>query len=431
MVSRLPNGTLPVGIGLAVLGLMSYAFLAVAARALNESGFAELSVVWTVLFTLGPGVFLPLEQEIARRVAVTTDRRVWAVVLQRSLAAGGVVALLLTVFTIIASVATNGRLLDNRTALLVAMIFANLALAPVHASRGYLAGTGQFRRYGVQLALDGTLRAVFAVVLWVVAVHSPAPFGWILVGTQLIAVVATVWGTHPPLRRHDRGEQREPHIRDLARGIGWMLTGTLAAQILANAGPVVVKVLAAPGDESAGHFLTALVLARVPLFLFAALQASLLPRLAKLFEDGNGSQARAAMNRLLVVLAAVGALITAVLSVAGPTITQLLFGAGYRSGRLPLVLLSAGCTVYMLAASVAQVLLALHKSRAVAVGWWLGVAGFAAAVALPSSLPVRVSLALIVGAAVAGVWFALTARHELRVHAAAHAVSGQLWSAAS
>ena len=129
----------------------------------------------------------------------------------------------------------------------------------------------------------------------------------------------------------------------------------------------------------------------------------MLPRLAKLFEDGNGSQARAAMNRLLVVLAAVGALITAVLSVAGPTITQLLFGAGYRSGRLPLALLVRGCTVYMLAASVAQVLLALHKSRAVAVGWRLGVAGFAAAVALPSSLPVRVSLALIVGAAVAGV----------------------------
>jgi O-antigen/teichoic acid export membrane protein len=294
------------------------------------------------------------------------------------------------------------------------MIFANAALAFVHPSRGYLAGTGRFGRYGAQLATDGTLRAAGALVLLLAAVHSPSWYGWVLVFAQLAAVVVTVRGTQPPLRAADQGELVEPHLMDLARGIGWMLAGVLAAQVLANAGPIVVKVLAAPGDAAAGSFLTALVLARIPLFLFAALQASLLPGLARLFGSGQRHAVAVMMRRLLIVLAAVGALITLLLAALGPTITALLFGAGYRSDRAPLVLLSAACTVYMLAAAVAQVLLALHAARAVALGWWLGVLGFAAALPLHISLPIRVGLALLIGSVVAGLAFVALLRAELR-----------------
>jgi len=170
-----------------------------------------------------------------------------------------------------------------------------------------------------------------------------------------------------------------------------MLCGTIAAQVLANAGPIVVKTLAAPTDAAAGQFLTALVLARVPLFLFAAVQASLLPGLAKLIGSGERRAVFPAIRRLLLSLAAIGGLVTVLLLLAGPSITAVLFGPDYRSTRAPLVLLSAGCTVYMLGGAIAQALLALHRPKSVALGWWLGVAGFFAALTIGGGLATRVS----------------------------------------
>jgi O-antigen/teichoic acid export membrane protein len=395
-----------VGVGLAVLGVTSYGFLAIAARVLDAASFARLSIVWTALFTLGPGVFLPLEQEVARRLAVTGDRGVAAVILRRSMLLGSVIAVAVTGLTVAAVAATGDRLLDKDTALLIAMIAANGCLALVHLSRGYFAGTERFRRYAAQLGIDGAARSVGAALLLLYAVHTASAFGWLLVASQLLAVVITVAGTRPQLRLGRQSVAIEPHIATLARGIGWMLAGTLAAQILANAGPVVVKLLAAPTDAAAGHFLTALVIARVPLFLFAALQASLLPGLAKMVDARDLAALRHSMRRLLVLLAAVGLLITVALAAGGPLLTQVLFGSQYRTGQLPLTILSAGCTVYMLAAALAQALLALSRPALVAAGWWLGVVGFAAALFLRTSLPVRVSTALLLGSVVAAGWFA-------------------------
>ena len=68
-----------VGVGLVTFGVTSYAFLAIAARACGPERFASLSLLWLVTTALGAGLFLPLEQELARFL---TDRR------GRGLAAG-------------------------------------------------------------------------------------------------------------------------------------------------------------------------------------------------------------------------------------------------------------------------------------------------------------------------------------------------------
>jgi len=409
----IPAGTRLVGAGLAILGVSSYGYLAFAARSLDQAQFAELSVVWTILFTLGPGAFLPLEQEIGRRVAVVTEQRIAAVILRRAAGLGAVLAVVITVLTVMAGPVISDRLLNGDTALFIAMLCANATLALVHSSRGFLSGTGRFGRYGGQLAIDGAVRMAGAGFLLLAAVHEPSAFGWVLVGSQLIAVSATLWRTHPPLDPGEKAMDLDPHMSTLARSMGWMLCGTIAAQVLANAGPIVVKTLAAPTDAAAGQFLTALVLARVPLFLFAAVQASLLPGLAKLIGLGERRAVFPAIRRLLLLLAAIGGLVTVLLLLAGPSITAVLFGPDYRSTRAPLVLLSAGCTVYMLGGAIAQALLALHRPKSVALGWWLGVAGFFAALIIGGGLATRVSAALLVGSVVSGCWFAWSLKRHL------------------
>ena len=82
-----------------------------------------------------------------------------------------------------------------------------------------------------------------------------------------------------------------------------------------------------------------------------------------------------------------------------------LFGEAYRADRTPMVVLTLGCTVYVLASVLAQALLAMHLSGTVAVGWWIGLGAFALSLVNSVSLPMRVSVALLVGSIVAGLWF--------------------------
>lgn len=78
MIRRLlrlvPPGTLPVGAGLALVGLASYVHLAVAGHTLTPGDYSSLSVLWSIVFTVGIGVFLPVEQEVARLVSARRTR---------------------------------------------------------------------------------------------------------------------------------------------------------------------------------------------------------------------------------------------------------------------------------------------------------------------------------------------------------------------
>src|SRR5437762_8017137 len=74
----IPEGTLPVGIGLLVAGTTSYAFLVLSARGLGPARYATLSALWALVFVAGPGFFIPFEQDVSRAVAARHARHVGA-----------------------------------------------------------------------------------------------------------------------------------------------------------------------------------------------------------------------------------------------------------------------------------------------------------------------------------------------------------------
>ena len=65
----LPEGTLPVGAGLLIAGISSFAFFKIGKSALGDSGFKPINSLWFATFFLAPGIFLPLEQELGRALA--------------------------------------------------------------------------------------------------------------------------------------------------------------------------------------------------------------------------------------------------------------------------------------------------------------------------------------------------------------------------
>lgn len=423
-LSALPRGALTVGGGLMVLGASSYGFLFVAARAMTPEAFAGLSVLYVLVFTVGPGIFLPFEQEIARALA---DRRARGQgsgpLLHRAVSLGSVMLGVLFVGVLAGSVPMTHRLFDGSWLLLVGLLIGLVGLCAAYLTRGVFAGTSLFGTYGVQLAVEGGFRFAACVVLAVAGVRAVGPYGLVLAGAFAVSVLATV-------RPLPAAVTPGPDARwdELTGAIGWLILGSLLSQVLVNIGPIAVKLLAGPGEkQAAGQLLAGLVLARLPLFLFAAVQAALLPRLAAQLGAERLDLFTSGLRRLLVAVLVLVAAVTALMAAVGPGILHLFFGSRFHLGRTDLVELTVATGLFIAANVLGNGLLALQRFALAAAGWAVGVGVMFGILAAPASLYGRVEHSFVLGAAastvVFGVLLLLACRHRLIVAQHATAIS--------
>ena len=157
------------------------------------SSQTAVSVLWSIVFLLGLGVFFPVEQELIRLVAARTvaGQGIGPVVRRGATLALVIGAVLLTAFAVAAG-PLAGRLFGGDPAMVATLGGATVALAVTSVSRGTLAGLGRFGAYGRQLAVDGGLRVLLACALGVARTRTPAAYGLILVAAPLLAVAVTL-----------------------------------------------------------------------------------------------------------------------------------------------------------------------------------------------------------------------------------------------
>jgi O-antigen/teichoic acid export membrane protein len=392
----LPEGTFSVGVGLVANGIGAYAFTMLAARGLGEEEFSSLAVLWAAVFLAAPGLFLPFEQEVSRTVAARRARGEGASAVVRQAATLG--ALLLGAVgaaTLVASPWIYDLFFDEQVLLLVGFLLALVGYCAAHLVRGVLAGHGRFDAYALYFGTEGALRVVVGVVFLAVGVAAAGPYG-LTVGLVPWVAVAVA------LSRQREVLQPGPRTRtgELTASLGALLAGSLLTALLLNAGPLAIEVLAS-ADESAeaGRFLAGLLIARVPLFLFQAVQASLLPKLALLAGGHRWREFNAALRKLLVAVGALGAVATVVAWSIGPTVVRLTFGEAYVLGNRDLGLLAVSSSVFMLAVALGQSLIALASPARMAIGWAAGVMVFTVVTALGDDLYLRVELGLVAGTA--------------------------------
>ena len=390
----LPQGAVVVGVGLVLSGLSQYGFLSVASHALGKTHYAPLSTFWALLFVMAPGFFLPLEQEVGRALAARRARSEGGLPLViRAAVAGGSLATALVVATVLASGVLTSRLFDGDSAFVWALAIGFAVYALQFLTRGTLAGNGRFAPYGSLLALEGIARVAGGVVLGLAAVHVAGPYGLALVFGSFVAVVLVAAGRGGLLKPGPPAAWSE-----LSNALGFLLVASVMTQFLLSIGTVAVKLLASPSQEAApGQFLSSRIVAYVPIFLFQAVQAALLPKLSALAAKGHHVEFRKTLLQLLLLVAALGVVATIGLTLLGPFITKTLFGSGLELGHVDFLLLSASCSVFMIAQVLSQTLIALSGYARVAAGWVAGGAAFVAVTALGSSLFLRVELGLLAG----------------------------------
>lgn len=394
-----------VAVGLLAFGGSNFAFLAFAARDLGDARSAPLGVAWTVLNAIGIGLFQPLEQEAGRRLAA---RRAVAGEARADLRHLVRLALAACATCAVVGLALLGPIADlvfhDRRDMVVVLVLGLVGQAVAYLARGVLAGSGRFPRYGLQLLADGVLRTAGAGVLFAVGSGAGA-YGAVLV---VAPVIATLVAISPRAVAHAvTGPVAGVGRRD---GMGALVAASATGQVLANVGPIAMAVLAADDQQAlSGRFVYAVTIARIPLFLFAAVQAVFLPSLAALLARRDASGFARSMRRATLATAALGGVGVLGVWLLGTWLMDLVYGFHLDAGLLALI--AASAALFMLAQVAAQGLLAHHADAVVALGWSVGLIATVAALALPGDLATRVGAALCVGSAVA---------------AAAHSVSLQV-----
>jgi len=402
-VALLPSGTVGVGAGLAVLGAGAYAHLAVAGHTLPVAEMAQMSVLWSVVYLLGLGVFFPVEQELSRLVAARTAAGQGAApVVRRGAAASAVLLTAVLVTLALAAGPLAGRLFGGDATLVPVVGAAAAALAVTSVSRGTLAGLGRFDVYGRQLAADGGLRVIFALGLGAAGIRSAAAFGLILTVAPLLAAAGTA---RPLLARLRPG----PALawRDMRGRLALLLATMLLAQVVISAAVLAIRVLSPGRPAVVGALLAAVVLARIPLFVFTPVQTALLPGLCGALAVGDRTRFRLLLSRACTAVLILGLTGSVVLILAGPWLIRVLFGAQAALPAAAFAWLGLGVLAYLLALVLGQGAQAQARHAGQVLAWLAG-AGVLAAVTLgPGTALTRVTVAFAAGSATVAVVLAV------------------------
>ena len=402
----LPEGTVTVGIGLFIAGISAYIFFKIGQQALGQDGFKPIVAMWFIAFALAPGFFLPIEQEVSRAIAH-----------RRALGQGGLpvikriaplaIIILLTLVVVIAvfSSSISANMFEGYGIVTFCLVLTLVSYAPMHLARGICSGTGRFGAYGIIIGADGAVRVIGCAVLWLAGVTHVGPYAFMIGFSPIVGVIAV--GLAGKLRVDDGPEATWSEVTP---NLGWLLMGSLFAAALVNAGPITVDILGSSEPaEVVTRFGNAVIFARIPLFLFQAVQAALLPRLAKLAAQRNLSEFSRGFRQLMILVCGVGVVGTIGAFLVGPQVLDLVYQGGID--RRTMTLLALASAMYMVGLATAQAVIALRGHAIVALGWFASFSGFVLIAWLSSNdLYLRVELALVGSSMIAIVVFVVALR---------------------
>ncbi|MEM7140372.1 MAG: hypothetical protein AAF548_05005 [Actinomycetota bacterium] len=394
-----------------VNGITTYAFLVVARRSLGDEAYGGLAVLWGLIYILGPGLFQPLEQELARATADRAGRGDGSAPVFRQAARIGLVQLAIVIVGVLAAwnLGLDG-LLDDRIDLLVALLLSLGAFMVAMCVRGILSGRHEFGRYSAYFAAEGLSRLVLAGALAIIGIEVVGAYAMAVGVAFMIATSVAIGNLRPFVKPGPPAP-----LGELTPSLGWLLIASLGEAFMLNVGPVALDIVGDDlGDEAPGIFLNGLIISRVPLFFFQAVKASLLPTLATQAAQRNLDAFRDTQLRLVGAVVSVAALSVAVMAALGPWLVETLFGDEIGARDMALLSASGGGLMVMLSLSLG--LVALDHTRLAVVGYIVGVAAFPIAITFADDPFLRVESALLAAVTAGALVTAALLKYEYSVH---------------
>jgi O-antigen/teichoic acid export membrane protein len=375
--------------GVLVGGVGAYLFQVIGTRTLREQAFAPIGALWTIQYLVFSVFLHSVETYVAREVAIGRSERLRV--------ATRLFPTLIAVAALLSAGAwlVRDRLLYGMGDLAAVVGLIVLSFGGLVLVRGWLAGVGRFKAYGLVSASESTARLLFAAVIAFTAPSTRA-FAWTL---PIGGFAATAWW--PLLRRRRPG--LVPLDRpDLAapRTVRFFLLTTSVnaiAQFLLAGGPLVIIFLAASPAELSIFFVT-MTAARVPIVLaLGGVLSRVLTSFTRRAQAGHETALGRSAKRVAVTTFVLGTLGGAAGAAVGRPLIGALFGAGFAPQWWLAAAAGAGMVLASGSLLLNQLLIARSMEYRLPTPWIGGLAVFALViVAMPGSPSARVAAAFVV-----------------------------------
>ncbi|WP_156758463.1 lipopolysaccharide biosynthesis protein [Actinokineospora pegani] len=364
--------------GMVVVGLAGYGFISLSGYTLAPDDVVALTSFYLLLSIVGPGVFAGLEQETSRATSSwLVAGRPFGVVAKRALLLTGALTAIVLVVLLAASPLITDRALGGQWGLFAALAVGVVSSALAYLVRGLLGGRQRFSGYAASLGGEGLSRIALCGVAVLLGFRYSVVYGLVFaLGLTLSALVGLLW-----LRaRHDKDDKpldavpddRADTVKDMARGLGLLVGATLGFQAVANIAPVVVNSRLTDDTNTAFAFASAFLMVRVPVLLFAAVQAMLMPALTQAVARGDLGMVRSTLARIGVALAAIGVPSFVGALLLGPWVVEFLFNTKVRLPGIVIALLAVSTVLLMITQVLLPALVAIGRHRVVTIGWTVG-----------------------------------------------------------
>jgi O-antigen/teichoic acid export membrane protein len=389
-----PTGAIPVLIGLLVTGLAAYAFLSLTAHVLGPAKYVSISVLWSVIFVVGPGIFLPFQQILTHQFSYRRANNLGAgPVAYRAALIGGYLVLFLVICTWIAAPELKRYLFDGSSELVIGLAIALIGYSMMFLISGILTGSGRFGYYALGQSLDGIFRILICIALAIIGIKSAGPYGIVFGAVPVIVAIAIL---APNLDLLKPGPPVDG--KAFSTSLIWLILGSVGSQLLLNGSVIAFKILSTHIDQTqVGGFVAGVVIARIPLFLFGAIQSTLLPRLATHHHAGEHELFHKRIIHTSALVAIIGSVCTLGIALVGPWMLKVFFGHQFVLGRATMSILAGTISIYMLAMVAAQGLIALGKAAYSAIGWIIGSLVFVGLLFTGAPLMNRIEVAYLSG----------------------------------
>ena len=379
------RGARVLSIGIATTGVVTLAYFALAAQALDSVEYKRITLVWAIMFVIVSVIYRPIEQLLSRTIA---DRRA------RGQGSGGghlriALGIQLAFAATFLAVALALRpqiqdgLFDGYAALYWVLVVGVLAYAASYFARGFLAGHQRFELYGALVFVEAVSRVCFALVVVVGIASGQTAVAIGMAAAPFVSLMVVPWffarrTSDPPL---DRLAVKETEGGlTLRRGAGFAIAVfaiMVSEQTLLNASVLTVEGTS-PDPALAGVVFSVLLIARAPLQLFQAVQGSLLPHLAGLEATAGRDEFRRAIRVTVLAIAAFAGVVAIGLFAVGPAVIGTLFHIEQPLGRVGLAIVGLAMGCHLVAGTLNQAALAREQAGAAAAAWLLSAGLFVA-----------------------------------------------------
>jgi O-antigen/teichoic acid export membrane protein len=360
-------------VGVALTGLVTFAYFSLASHSLSEVDYKGVSLLWAILFLIISIIYRPVEQLLSHTIATRRAQGHEAHPLRVALTIQIGAALVFLAIALAFRPQIENEVFDGSAALYWVLVVAVLAYAASYFARGWLAGHKWFGLYGGLVLLESVSRCLFALAVALGIAQGQTAVALGIAAAPLVSLAVVPWA----LARHgprattaERGAMRES-----AGFAGGVLAIMIAEQTLLN-GPVLVVDATAADAALAGFVFNVLLITRAPIQLFQAIQTSLLPHLSGLHVTGGGDDFGRAIRLTVYAIAAFAGIVVLALGLIGPWAMSVLFGGDFDYGRVGLMLVGLGMGFHLTAATLNQAALARRRGHLAAAAWLGGAALF-------------------------------------------------------